>query len=168
MGGNENLKRRRDGGIERETGPSASRPRLRAEALGSVRRRARWAPAGERNGPGSRPKRQVQGARDMRRTREENNGSKTAAAAGAPGARPAPRCGTVRAGLPRKALSVVLAALLVATMNPLANDAAALAQAADGAREALGAPASGGAAQESADGAAAPGEGPGGGCLQLT
>ncbi len=103
----------------------------------------------------------------MRRTREENNGSKTAAAAGAPGARPAPRRGTARAGLPRKALSVVLAALLVATMNPLAGDAAALAQAADGAREALGAPAAGGAAQEPSDGAAS-GKEPGGGCLQLT
>lgn len=103
----------------------------------------------------------------MRRTREENNGSETAAAAGAPGALPVPRR-AARAGLPRRALSVLLAALLVATMNPLANDAAALAQTAAGAREALGAAAPDGAAQEPADGAAAPGEGLGGGCLQLT
>lgn len=78
------------------------------------------------------------------------------------GAQPSPR----RASVFQKALSVLLAALLVVTMNPLANDASALAQAADGAREALGAPASDGTAQDPSD--AAPSESsPGGGCLQL-
>lgn len=51
------------------------------------------------------------------------------------GALPARRPATARAGVLRNALSVLLSALLVVTMSPLADNASAIARAAEGAPE---------------------------------
>lgn len=124
-------------------------------------------PIDKKNGPGVRLKREAQGARDMRKTHETKNGSEPAAADAA-GAQPALRCRTARPGLSRKVLSVALSVMLVATMNPLANDTAALAQTADGVQKALGSPTAADGSQEPSDGSDSSDENLGGGCLQMT
>ena len=78
------------------------------------------------------------------------------------GAQPTPR----RAGVFQKTLSVLLSALLIVTMSPLANDASAIARAAEGTGAEPAATADG---EEQVAGQNAPENGnPGGGRLQLS